>query len=1148
MTQFIRFIFTFIFVFSSFLSHALENDGSRYAPNSVLSQGTWYKIKVPATGMYKLTYDDLKKIGLTNPQNVKIYGYGGGVLNEDFRTTYIDDLPQVSIWMSKSLSNFGKGDYILFYAQGNIRWSYDEKLKEFVQEQDPYSFDSYYFVTESTDATRLAETQKSLSGSTVTYSTFDDYYLYEEELKNVGQTGREFYGEDFTAKKNRDFKLPLDGVTASPAVIRYEFISKAPLSSGKLEVSLNGTLEKTNFTAVNNDYYTFGTEINDIIVKNDLKNNNTLNLNYTRGATLDMNVHLNYIRVNYNRELKPYGAVTLFRNKNLADNIKFQVKSANSSMLVFDVTENTTIKKIDTELSGSLLSFAASNNTIREYALVDVSKDIPKPTLVGKVNNQNLHALKVADMVIIVQPFLQKYAEQLAKIHEEDSGLKSLIVNPEDIYNEFSSGKPDVTAYRRFMKMFYDRASSEEEKPQYLLLFGGGTFDNRFIGKEWTETDKKTMLLTYQSKFSLVETASYVTDDYIGFLDDSEGSDPSSAKMDISIGRLPVCTENEAKIAIDKIQKYIANANIGIWENTITFVADDAVAGENSVQIEKTHMSKSDAMADIVSTEYPDFIVNKIYEDSFERKNDAFGATYPDATKVLLDKITSGTLVLNYVGHGSTKSWTHEKLLTIDQIKAMNNDRLPLWITATCDFSRFDDGATSGGIEALFNSNGGAIALYSTVRVVYMSSNKVMNDNIIKHIFEKENGKPARLGDIMRHAKTEDNLLGDLNKLKFFLLGDPALRLAYPEDKYKIELLEINDIDADAEDINIQALDNMVIKGQIVDQNGDVVTGFNGTLESVVFDALQTLKTRGNTASGTNENVAQEYTDYTNSLFSGKTEIKDGMFEIHFVTPKDILELKTKGKMSFLAYDVEKKNRAQGSFNNYTIGGTNPNAKPENNPPVVSKLYLNTEDFQSGDVVNSTPILYAEVSDDTGINLSSSTEHNISLVLNGEEEFDLTPYFQSEDNSSKKGTIKFPFSVLPEGKHSLEFKVWDVWVNYTMVPLEFTVAGNNTTTVDKFVIWGNPARDMTRFVFDASDPGQDVNIKIYVYSITGQLVWMHEERGAADSLSRYIYEWDLNGNGGGRLNPGVYICTAYVTVDGKSSFKKSQKLIISNNN
>ncbi len=1124
---------------------AVDNDGSRYAANSVLSQGNWYKIKVPATGVYKLTYDDLQKMGISNPQNVKIYGYGGWILDEDFTKPYVDDLPQVSIWMSKDQASFAKGDYILFYARGGIKWVYDEKLKEFVQEQNPYSKNSdnsanevaYYYVTESVDQSKLMQTKPSLtSGTPVT--TFDDYYLHEQELVNIAETGRQFFGENFKSKTSQDFTLPLEGVTADPATIRYNFISKALMTAGTLSVSVNGGTVKNKFTDVTNDYYIHATTINDTIVRSNLQNSNTLNLTYKKGMSTDLNLYLNYIRVNYKRNLKPYGAVTLFRDKTNRGDLVFNISEANSSMLVWDVTDNTTVQKVNTSLSGSTLMFGASNTNIHEYALVDVSKTIPTPTIVGKVANQNLHASASTDMIIIVQPLLKSYAEQIAKLHEKD-GLKSLVVTPEDIYNEFSSGNPDATAYRRFVKMFYDRSTSDENKPKYLFLFGGGVFDNRFIQSNWTDENKKSLLLTYETEESLSETASYITDDYFGFLDDSEGRTLESDKLDISIGRIPVRTQSDAQIAVDKITAYIENGNKGLWENNITLIADDAIASDHTLTSERGHMLNAESLATYITTNHPDYIVNRIYEDSYERVLEANGARYPDATTAIQNRLNNGTLALNFIGHGSTDSWTHEFLLKMADIKSMDNHRLPLWITATCDFSRFDANNTSGGDAVLLNPNGGAIALFSTVRVVFIVGNTMINKNITKHLLIAKDGKAARMGDIIRNAKLENDMSKDENKLKFLLIGDPALRLDYPDQTYRVELSEMNGLPATANDLNIQALDNTIIKGHIVNQNGDVVTDFNGTLESVVFDAEQTLKTRGNTPNGASDEIAMSYKDYTNTLFTGKVEVKNGVFEINFVTPKDILYTDGKGKMSFYAYNNEGDKKAQGSFYNYTVGGTNTNLPQETNPPIISTMFLNTSQFKNGDIVNSTPNFFADLSDDTGINLSSAIGHNMSLTLDGLTEIDMTPYFTNAENSTKKGGIQYRFSELEEGHHTLELRVWDVWNNSASRTIDFTVSKVLDPIIYNFEIWGNPAREQTKFVLKTNTPGTNVKVRISVYSLTGVLMSVIEDNGGSLEIP-----WNLDVNGGMRLNQGIYICVAQISINGKLSSIKSQKLII----
>lgn len=1144
---FLKFYILLLLLLTIVPQGSAENDGSRYAANSVLSKNSWYKIKVSENGVYKLTYADLKKMGISNPANVKIYGYGGWMLDEDFSKPYVDDLPEVSLWMSKDRNSFGEGDYILFYARGTVKWTYSASNQEFVQTQNPYSTESFYFVTESAEGPALMDRKASLQAGTTSATTYSDYALHEKELTNLGQTGRVFYGENFGSKNSQDFKFKLDGATTDPALIRYDFVSKEPITSGVLTLSLNGTLLKTSNSGTTTDYNTVGISINGVANTSQLQSDNTINLTYQKGMNSNTSrINLNYILINYKRKLKPYGAVTLFRNTTNVNNLNYQIQETNSSMLVFDVTDNYKVSKVDTRLSGSTLSFSADNTTLREYALVDLSKDIPKPTVVGKLDkNQNLHALQGADMIIIVQPALQSYAEKLAKLHLDDSGLKSLIVNPTDLYNEFSSGTPDITAYRRFVKMFYDRATiSGEGKPKYLLLFGDGCYDNRLIDSRWTQEQRDAMLLTYQASESLLEGASYVTDDYMGFLDDKEGATLANNVLDIGVGRIPVTSATDADAVVEKIKNYMLDANRGVWQNNVTFIADDLIGGSSSTA-DNTFIKDAETFSKYIETNYPDFTVSKIYEDAYQRVIEGNGARYPDATKALLEKINNGTLALNFIGHGATRSWTHEYVLNYDDILNMNNVKLPLWITATCDFSRFDANDRSGGEAALLNPNGGAIALFSTDRVVLINNNTIMNDCITKHILEKDNGQPARLGDILKNAKAETALAKDsLNKLKFILLGDPALRLSYPGDAYHAEVIEMNGLDASAGNINVRALDSVTVVGRIVNQNGEFVTDFNGIIESTIFDALQDLRTKGNTAGGnTDDSRATDYSAYTNTLFSGKVEVKDGMFKINFIAPKDILYSNNKGKMTFLAFDDQGVRKAQGSFANYTVGGTNSNAPEENNPPVISVLYLNEDSFKNGDAVGQMAKFYAKVSDDSGINLSSGIGHNISLIIDGKTEYDLTPYFVNIGNSSKEGEVEYRLPELSLGNHKLTFRVWDVWNNSTTETVDFVITNDFNTPVYSFEIWGNPAKEFTRFAFNTETPSTDVTVKLAVYSLTGKMVWNNEDSGSADTLGQYIYTWDLMSNGG-RVAPGVYICTGIVTVNGKASSIKTRKLMV----
>lgn len=1133
---------------------AQTNDPSRYANESVLANGTWYKIKVEDTGVYKITYEKLKQWGIANPQNVQIYGYGGWMIDQDFASTdqlaSQDDLPKVGMWMSKPRDQFGPGDYILFYAKGDVKWTYTSG--SFRQTQNPYSFDSYYFITETTGDSKLMAEATAASTVDEVLTTYNDYYLHEQELVNITQTGREFYGENFKTKPNQDFSVSLSGITSDPASVSISFIARTTASTATISTSVNGTeIDKGSIPVIDDSYYARAS-LYETTKTSTLQDNNVVSLSYKQGTSSDDNVHLNYFRINYTRKLQPYGAVTLFRSAQTGKSLEFQIANASNNLLVFDVTNGETPAIVKTSLSGSSMSFRASNSQIREYAMVDISKTLPEPIMVEQVVNQNLHALEAKEMVIIVRPFLRKYAEEYAQIHKDDSGLESLIVNAEDVYNEFSSGKPDVTAYRKLMKMFYDRSvANGKTPPQYLLLFGDGSYDNRFImSSNWTvANDKKAMLLTYQTPLNSVhEEYSYTTDDYLGFLDSATGNDGGRDnlmgryKLDIGIGRFPVRTEKEASTIISKIKNYIADKDKGIWKNNLGFIADDLVTGLTYAPAnEDDHFINSEHYTDTIQKYYPDFMINKIYLDTYPREITANGGRYPDAQKVMFDKLNSGLLLLNYVGHGGTASWTHEYLLTMQDVEGLSNKRLPLLITATCDFGRWDANDISGGEKFLLNTKGGAIALFTTARVVYGGSNHRLATEIFKHIFDKKDGQPMRLGDIMRLAKA--GLTNDTNKLRFTLLGDPALRLSYPDGDYKVNVTEINGTNASSSTpIQIKALANNVIKGELVDKSGNLLSDFNGYLDAVIFDSRQSLKTRGNMRDGSFDTDYQlDYQDYINQIYSGRVRVENGKYTIEFTTPKDILYSTDFGKMSFYAFSDDDKYEAQGSFFNYNVNGIDDNGG-STSVPRIDKIYLNRPDFASGGKVNSTPYFYAEVSDDTGINIANGIGHNISVTVDGSLNYDLTSSFAGEEGSLKKGSVGYVLPELSEGKHHLLFRVWNVYNNSAIAELDFEVVNDYKPVIYDFNILGNPASYTTgtKFEFVTDVVGSKVDVRYYVYSLTGALLWQHEELDTTD----FTYEWDLKMNSGSPLEAGVYICRMTVSVDGGVKASKSKKLVV----
>lgn len=1134
--------------------NAVENDGSRYKNSSYLAEGDWYKISVPETGVYKLTYEDLKSIGVNNPGNVKIHGYGGWILPENFTQEYVDDLPEVSIWMSTNQADFGPGDYILFYARGSLKWSYSTSEKIFTHEQNPYSDESFYFITENENAPKLVQTQASLASASNNISVFSDYVLHEKDSINLVQSGREFYGEKFNDINNQTFNFSFAGITSASAVIKMQYIT-APASSTNLaymDVSTdNGDLKSFSAKKVDDSYSKARIAGGSFTTTMPLLENTNINLSYRPSATNDINTFLNYITINYTRQLKPYGAVTLFRSTTTSP-LKFNIADATSNMLVFDVTGNYEVKKIETSLSASLLTFGADNSSIKEYALIDLDKNIPKPQFVGKVSNQDLHSLENADMVIIVNPLLQTYAEQLSNLHYDDSGLTSIVVNPEQIYNEFSSGKPDATAYRRFMKMFYDRSVTEGKKtPRYLMLFGDGLFDNKGISvKSDPNEDGYSYLLTFQSVNSLSETASYVSEDYFGFLEDTDGSNLNIGRSKLGIGRIPVSSKKDAANYVNKVKKYLANEENGIWQNSITFISDDAIPGfSNTATVsEMDHIKYSENYAKTVMQNYSNILIDKLYQDCFmlQELHNLSDEVKHSVTEAIIESLNRGAVVLNYVGHGSTREWTYNKIITIEDVVNLKNTKLPVWILATCDFSRFDESLNSAGEQVLLNPDGGGIALLTSTRTVYSSNNDDMTKSMFKHLFSlKEDGSVPRLGDIMKDSKNENLLYGDSNKLRFCLLGDPALKLNYPYSSNSISVTKINSSSANTANLTIEALTDVTVEGEIVDADGSVLSDFNGVLESKILDNEQTLKTLGQGKTGT-LNPAYEYKDYINTLHAGRTNVTNGKFKFTFRVPAEILNMGGNGKMSFYAYDTNSKKReVHGYFTNYKVVESSATVVKETEPPVIGKIYLDDESFAPENISTTSPYLYAELSDNVGINTSNMLGRNISVTIDNKSVYDVTSTFVSTGEGTKSGYIKYLLPELTEGNHSLVFKLWDVNNNSTTQQINFTAVAEKLNAYNLSMTERSDSKSVDLHFFSDILSSKSINIKVCLYSPSGELQWIHEKSGSADEMANYVYNWNMRKNDGSELNKGIYKYDAVISIDGTPQATISEKLTIS---
>ncbi|MDD3064412.1 MAG: type IX secretion system sortase PorU, partial [Massilibacteroides sp.] len=871
------------------------------------------------------------------------------------------------------------------------------------------------------------------------------------------------------------------------------------------------------------------------------------NITYT-GASSHKNIHLDYITLQVKRELQPYGDVTLFRDINSNLNIsRFIIKDATKDMLVFDVTDGENLKQIETSFAENELSFIVSpeqlpkNATVQEFALVQPNGTIPSPEIVGEIKTQNLHALEQADMIIIAPESFTVQAERLAKAHREKDSLSVHVVDPQTIYNEFSSGTPDATAYRRFMKMFYDRSTSETDTPKYLLLFGDGAFDNRQLTTDWKMVNMNNFLLTFQSENSIDagtsnNIKSFVTDDYFGFLEDREGGNIKEADVDIGIGRFPVRTVTQAKNAVDKVISYMNNAEFGSWKNTVCFLADDGNQADNYTTL---HMFQADQLAEQILKNNPEYIAKKLFFDAHKKDNSSSGfATYPTIRTNLIQQLKEGTFLLNYTGHGSKDSWSDEKVLVQSDINQFSYKQLPLWITATCDFTPFDALLTSAGEDVFLNAKSGGIALFTTMRIAYPSSNLSINSTLLKYLFKRTNENYPTLGEVFKQTKRD---LGNLDqRLNFILIGDPALRLNYPQSE--IRITEINGQPVSDVNVNFSALEKVTIKGMILNPNESKNESFNGEINPTVFDSQTSITTLNNNNTG----VTFEFNDFSNKLFIGNEKVTNGEFEFSFTVPKDISYSNKIGKMSFYASDPTTGNEAKGSFLNYTVGGTEGEIEDVEGPQIIA-LYLNDSTFTEGGQVNKTPLLVVQLWDTTGVNITgSSIGHDITLVIDGQssQTYNLNAYYKKISDAEGEGIIYFSIPELTSGFHSAELKVWDILNNSTTTTFTFEVIEGLKPKLYELLAAPSPARESVTFYLYHNRPESTVKMSVQVYDMMGRLQWKGETQGSSGIDLPLTIQWNLQNGYGSRLRPGIYIYRAGISADNSKEVTDAKKLII----
>lgn len=1110
-----------------------------FAASSNLASGNWYKIAISESGIHKITFEDLQELGLSNPANAKIFGSGAVLLPEDFSLGNYDDLRAVPAIVSKGADNlFGPGDYMLFYARGPVEWSYDQEEGFFSQKLHNYSNLGYYFITDGQGPSSLPGDAVLATGTADnTVTTFDLLRHIEEEEYNLLASGRDWYGDKFSLSLTETYPFTLDNLVASePVRIRVTAAGRSNEAS-EMRVSVNSsTLGTVSFNSVNLSSYTstYATSGSEIFNYSTSSEALTVLLEYLQPNT-NSEAWLNHITINARGDLELDGDQLFFRDSRSASFgsvSEFRMGGAGSNTFIWDITDPNDPLNIAYDLSGSTATFKISTDEIREFIAFNIGGSFPSPqvsgTGLGKIPNQDLHGTPPSELLIIYHPLFEEQAQRLARHRRENDGLTVSLFTEEMVFNEFSSGTPNVSALRNYLKMYYDNFSPEE-MPRYLLLFGDGSFDNRD-----TALSNPNFILTYQSANSLAPTASYVSDDFYGLLDTGERL--NDGLLDIGIGRLPVSNVDEATLLVDKIITYDSIGTIGEWRNYICLIGDDEDGN--------IHMRQANSLADDIEAAYPEYNINKLFLDAYPQETTPTGDRYPDVTRAINEQIDRGALIINYTGHGGVTGLAHEKILDITTIKAWDNEgRYPLFMTATCEFSRYDEynvskqsEVVSAGEEVLMNANGGSIALFTTTRLVYSGPNHVLNERFYEIVFEKDaNGESYRLGDIIAYSK--NNTGSGINKRNFTLLGDPSIQLAFPKNRVVTD--SINQVAIEELQDTISALDFVTVSGHIQRPDGSFFDTFNGSVIPIVYDKKSTLKTLANDGGS-----SLEFESRNSILYKGNATVRDGRFTFSFYVPKDISYKVGEGKISYYCFsDTED---GHGASNQLTIGGIGDFSIADTAGPDI-QVFMNDSLFRNGGIVTASAELLVYVSDPYGINTTGNgIGHDITATLNGDRinSVILNSYYQSDPDSYSSGKVRYPYSDLPVGKHTVEVKVWDIFNNSATESVDFLVVESAQMLLDQVYNYPNPFVDETFFNVEHNRPDQDLEVVIRIYDIRGNLVSVLQQQLYSGGYRLDPIRWNGVTMGGATLGGGLYVYKVLVRTNEGEEAVDSGRLII----
>ncbi|MDE6523542.1 MAG: type IX secretion system sortase PorU [Muribaculaceae bacterium] len=1110
-------------------------DPGKYASSSVLSSGKWVKIDISDSGLHTLTKQNLKNFGFNDPNSVYIYGYGGRMISETLSTDLPDDLPPVPIVRVSDGS-------ITFYATGHIgpkastsgQMKYDHTI-------NPYGDTSYYFISDVKPSTETEVVDLSDSEGLPIADTFTCQLVHERDLLQCANSGRDYLGEDFRSTKSQTFNFDLPDNTTGDAKIRVRFGANTTGAPSSFIVSANGQrLNATNYDQIANvtsseQFYKIATTVKDA---KGVGNSLNVGIEYSQGGVVNT-ARLDWIEVEYERALSLKDS-RLYFTVNPSSATAYTISGVSEQTMIWDVTKPWDVREVKGhyDSSAKTLTIGVKEKGLREFMAFEPSAK--GASIPGRfaVANQDIHGMPTPDMVIITPDEFAAASERIANLHRTHDEMTVYVLSPEKIFNEFSSGNPDVSAFRKLLKMWYDRSQNDPSgrKFGYCLLMGRPTYDQKGKNPE-TLRDKYPRTLIWQSANGLTETTSYCTDDFIAMLEDETSPRAMQLRKQlIGVGRYPVKSAYEADIVASKLESYVDNPKYGAWRNNVMLIADDGDSAQHLLQAQK---AIKNMISNSVGTHYA---YDRVYLDAFERKQTGTGLTFPDAKERMLMKWQKeGVSIISYIGHANPKEWGHEKLLTWHDINNMSNQYLPVLYAATCSYGKWDAEEISGAEIMLSNPAGGAIAIITPSRTVYISMNEAITNSVSREMLRKDSeGKGQRIGDVLRLGKN-NSATPDENMLRYHLFGDPALRMAVPYHTVAIDYIDNKPLATDLADAPvIMARQTVKISGRITDNEGNIAN-FNGPIQYTLYDAEKSVETHGWGDKG----KVEVYQDRSSKIATGSTMVKDGEWELTVLMPSEIANNYSPAFITMYAYDPDMKSEANGSTDMLYVYGYDTASTDDFEGPSIESFAV-TSNGNTGATVHSNPVAMAVFSDESGINISDAAiGHKMTLMLDSKSVFDdVCNYFSPDPLDETKGSIAYPLSNLEPGDHQLTLTVWDNAGNSSSEAIKFKVDLNMRPAVAEIKTFYSRERDQLDMTITTDRALCTLQCRLECFDLSGNLLWSTDRKAYSNSNSSLSYSWDLNDINGSRLPRGIYSLRTTVTSEDGMSTSLSKKIAI----